>query len=118
MPVQVLGLNDVADAGDSFVVAPDEKTARSVAEKREHWHRVANLGQVAGAAGGTLEDIFEHIQRGDVTTLNTLPKSDTTGSPDALTERLMKLARDVVKLAFVHRAVGGITQQDVQLAAT
>src|SRR3546814_8032534 len=54
MPVQVLGLNDVADAGDSFVVAPDEKTARSVAEKSEHWHRVANTGQVAGPAGGKL----------------------------------------------------------------
>ena len=44
MPVQVLGLNDVAEAGDGFVVALDEKMARSVAEKREHWHRVANLG--------------------------------------------------------------------------
>ncbi|HEY9556702.1 MAG TPA: translation initiation factor IF-2, partial [Acidimicrobiales bacterium] len=118
MPVQVLGLNDVADAGDSFVVAPDEKTARSVAEKREHWHRVANLGQVAGAAGGKLEDIFEQIQRGDVATLNILLKSDTTGSLEALTESLKKLERDEVKLAFVHRAVGGITQQDVQLAAT
>ena len=49
MPVQVLGLNDVADAGDGFVVAPDERTAKSVAEKREHWHRVANLGREAAA---------------------------------------------------------------------
>ncbi|MET0727941.1 MAG: translation initiation factor IF-2 [Acidimicrobiales bacterium] len=119
MPVQVLGLNDVADAGDSFVVAPDEKTARSVAEKREHWHRVANLGREAAApAGARLEDIFEQIQRGDVATLNILLKADTTGSLEALTESLRKLERDEVKLAFVHRAVGGITQQDVQLAAT
>jgi translation initiation factor IF-2 len=119
MPVQVLGLNDVADAGDSFVVAPDEKTARSVAEKREHWHRVANLGREAAApSGARLEDIFEQIQRGDVATLNILLKADTTGSLEALTESLRKLERDDVKLAFVHRAVGGITQQDVQLAAT
>ncbi len=119
MPVQVLGLNDVADAGDSFVVAPDEKTARSVAEKREHWHRVANLGREAAAPSGAhLEDIFEQIQRGDVATLNILLKADTTGSLEALTESLRKLERDEVKLAFVHRAVGGITQQDVQLAAT
>jgi translation initiation factor IF-2 len=118
-PVQVLGLNDVADAGDSFVVAPDEKTAKSVAEKREHWHRVANLGREAAAVGGgRLEDIFEQIQRGDVATLNILLKTDTTGSLEALTESLRKLERDEVKLAFVHRAVGGITQQDVQLAAT
>jgi translation initiation factor IF-2 len=119
MPVQVLGLNDVADAGDAFVVAPDEKTAKSVAEKREHWHRVANLGREAAApAGARLEDIFEQIQRGDVATLNLLVKADTTGSLEALTESLRKLERDEVKLAFVHRAVGGITQQDVQLAAT
>ena len=120
MPVQVLGLNDVADAGDSFVVAPDEKTAKSVAEKREHWHRVANLGrEAAGISGGAhLEDIFEQIQRGDVATLNILLKADTTGSLEALTESLRKLERDEVKLGFVHRAVGGVTQQDVQLAAT
>ena len=119
MPVQVLGLNDVADAGDSFIVAPDEKTAKSVAEKREHWHRGANLGREAAApSGARLEDIFEQIQRGDLATLNILLKADTTGSLEALTESLRKLERDEVKLAFVHRAVGGITQQDVQLAAT
>jgi translation initiation factor IF-2 len=118
-PVQVLGLNDVADAGDPFVVAPDEKTAKSVAETREHWHRVANLGREAAVSGGgKLEDIFEQIQRGDVATLNIVLKSDTTGSLEALTESLRKLERDEVKLGFVHRAVGGITQQDVQLAAT
>ena len=117
--MQVLGLNDVADAGDTFIVAPDEKTAKSVAEKREHWHRVANLGREAAApSGARLEDIFEQIQRGDVATLNILLKTDTTGSLEALTESLRKLERDEVKLAFVHRAVGGITQQDVQLAAT
>ncbi len=118
-PVQVLGLNDMADAGDAFVVAPDEKTAKSVAEKREHWHRVANLGREAAApVGAKLEDIFEQIQRGDVATLNLVLKTDTTGSLEALTESLRKLERDEVKLGFVHRAVGGITQQDIQLAAT
>src|SRR3546814_16503412 len=61
---------------------------------------------------------LEQIQRGGVATLNILLKSDTTGSLEALTESLQKLERDEVKLAFVHRAVGGITQQDVQLAAT
>jgi len=118
-PVQVLGLNDVAGAGDTFVVAPDEKAAKSVAEKREHWQRVANLGREAAApSGAKLEDIFEQIQRGDVATLNLLIKADTTGSLEALTESLRKLERDEVKLAFVHRGVGGITQQDVNLAAT
>ena len=119
-PVQVLGLSDVAEAGDGFVVAPDEKMARSVAETREHWHRVANLGREAAAisGGARLEDIFEQIQRGEVATLNLILKADITGSLEALTESLRKLERDEVKLAFVHRAVGGITQHDVQLAAT
>jgi translation initiation factor IF-2 len=120
MPVEVLGLDDVADAGDPFVVAPDEKTARDVAGTREHWQRVASLGRDAkvSTAGAKLEDIFEQIQAGEAATLNLILKADVTGSLEALTESLRKLERDDVKLAFVHRAVGGITQQDVQLAAT
>jgi translation initiation factor IF-2 len=119
-PVQVLGLSDVADAGDPFVVAPDEKTARSVAETREHWHRVANLGReaaVAGGGGARLEDIFQAIQAGEVASLALILKADVNGSLEALTESLRKLERDDVKLAFVHRGVGGITENDVQLAA-
>ncbi len=118
-PVEVLGLDDVADAGDPFVVAPDEKTARDVAGTREHWQRVAGLGRDAkiSTAGAKLEDIFEQIQAGEAATLNLILKADVTGSLEALTESLRKLERDEVKLAFVHRAVGGITQYDVQLAA-
>jgi translation initiation factor IF-2 len=120
MPVEVLGLDDVADAGDPFVVAPDEKTARDVAGTREHWQRVASLGRDAkvSAVGARLEDIFEQIQSGEAATLNLILKADVTGSLEALTDSLRKLERDEVKLSFVHRAVGGITQQDVQLAAT
>jgi translation initiation factor IF-2 len=118
-PVEVLGLDDVADAGDPFVVAPDEKTAREVASTREHWHRLASQGRDAkvSTAGARLEDIFEQIQAGEAATLNLILKADVTGSLEALTESLRKLERDDVKLAFVHRAVGGITQYDVQLAA-
>ncbi|HLU42551.1 MAG TPA: translation initiation factor IF-2 [Microthrixaceae bacterium] len=118
-PVQVLGLADVADAGDQFVVAPDEKLARSVAETREHWQRMASLGREAAvtSSGAKLEDIFEQIQKGEVATLNLILKADVTGSLEALTESLRKLEREDVKLSFVHRAVGGITQYDVQLAA-
>jgi translation initiation factor IF-2 len=118
-PVEVLGLDDVADAGDPFVVAPDEKTARDVASTREHWHRVASQGRDAkvSTAGARLEDIFDQIQSGEAATLNLILKADVTGSLEALTESLRKLERDDVKLAFVHRAVGGITQYDVQLAA-
>jgi translation initiation factor IF-2 len=118
-PVEVLGLDDVADAGDPFVVAPDEKTARDVAGTREHWQRVASLGRDAkvSATGAKLEDLFTQIQAGEAASLNLILKADVTGSLEALTESLKKLERDDVKLAFVHRAVGGITQYDVQLAA-
>ncbi|MGQ0617902.1 MAG: translation initiation factor IF-2 [Acidimicrobiia bacterium] len=118
-PVEVLGLSDVADAGDDFVVAPDEKIARNVADTRSHWQRVAGLGRDAkvSTAGAKLEDIFEQIQAGELATLNLIVKADVTGSLEALTQSLQKLERDDVRLSFVHRAVGGITQYDVQLAA-
>ena len=118
-PVQVLGLNEVADAGDQFVVAPDEKLARSAAQTREHWQRVASLGREAAvtSGGAKLEDIFEQIQQGEAATLNLVLKADVTGSLEALTEALRKLERDDVKLSFVQRGVGGITKSDVQLAA-
>jgi len=119
MPVAVLGLSEVADAGDDFVVAPEERVARNVAETREHWQRVAGLGRDAHAmsSGARLEDIFEQIQSGEAATLNLVLKADVTGSLEALTESLRKLERPDVKLAFVHRAVGGITENDIQLAA-
>jgi len=119
-PVQVLGLSDVATAGDRFVIAPDEKTASKVASTREHWLRVATIGREAHAmsGGAKLEDIFDQIQSGESATLNLIVKADVTGSLEALTESLKKLERPEVKLSFVHRAVGGITQNDVQLAAT
>jgi translation initiation factor IF-2 len=118
-PVEVLGLSDVAEAGDEFVVGPDEKVARNVADKREHFHRQATLGRDAHAmsGGAKLEDIFEQIQAGEAATLNLIVKADVNGSLEALTESLKKLERDEVKLAFVHRGVGGITANDIQLAA-
>jgi translation initiation factor IF-2 len=119
-PVQVLGLSEVAQAGDRFVVAPDERTASKVAATREHWQRQATLGRDAHAmsGGAKLEDIFQQIQAGEAATLNLIVKADVTGSLEALTESLRKLERDEVKLAFVRRGVGGITKDDIQLAAT
>ena len=120
MPVQVLGLSDVADAGEGFVVAPSEKIAGRVADKRGHWRRQANIGRDAHAlsGGARLEDIFTQIQKGETATLNLIVKADVNGSLEAVTESLRKLEREDVKLAFVHRAVGRITENDIQLAAT
>jgi translation initiation factor IF-2 len=117
VPVQVLGFDDVPYAGDELRVAPDDRTARVVAESRARRRRLAGIGGGTGYTGGTkLEDIFAHIQSGEVTTLNLVLKADVQGSLEALTESLRKLERDEVKLAFVHRAVGGITESDVNLA--
>ena len=119
MPVQVLGLNDVPAAGDEFRVA-DDKAAKVLAEHREQRHRFAGLASSAAATGGgaKLEDIFDQIQRGETATLNVILKADVHGSMEAVTASLRKLERDEVKLAFVRRAVGGITESDITLAAT
>ncbi|MEJ7585754.1 MAG: translation initiation factor IF-2, partial [Acidimicrobiales bacterium] len=120
MPVQVLGLSDVPSAGDDFRVAPDDKTAKVVAEARAQRFRLRGMRQLPAlhiGGGARLEDLFEQIQRGEQATLNLILKADVNGSLEALTESLKRLERDEVKLAFVHRAVGGITENDVQLAA-
>lgn len=119
-PVQVLGLSDVASSGDQFVVANDEKTARSVAETRERWKREIQRSRDASAlaSGARLEDIFEQIQRGEQARLNVIVKADVHGSLEAVTESLRKLEREEVKVSFVLRGVGGITKSDIQLAST
>ena len=120
-PVQVLGFSDVPAAGDVFRVTATDKVARDIAEQREQRFRSLDLRKtpsMAGVQGGAkLEDIFETIQRGETTTLNLILKADVQGSLEAVTESLRKLERDEVKLSFVHRAVGGVTENDVQLAA-
>ncbi len=118
-PVQVLGLSEVANAGDAFVVAPNEKVAAKVVQTREHSQRVASLGRdaAATAGGARLEDIFTQIQAGEVATLNLIVKADVNGSLEAVVDSLKRLGREDVRLAFVHRGVGGVTANDIQLAA-
>ncbi|MHB1924907.1 MAG: translation initiation factor IF-2 [Acidimicrobiales bacterium] len=118
MPVQVLGLSDVPRAGDEFRVTSDLSTARTIGETREQRYRTQGYNPTPSATpGAKLEDIFEQIQRGEAAVLNLIVKADVQGSLEALTESLRKLEREDVKLSFVHRAVGGISQYDVDLAA-
>ena len=118
-PVQVLGLSSVPQAGDEFRAAPDEKTARVVGDSRGHTRRTLNQRGDSRVQGGVkLEDIFSQIQAGEVATLNLVIKADVQGSLEAVTESLRKLEREEVKVAFVHRGVGGITENDITLAAT
>ena len=113
--MQVLGLSAVPNAGDEFRAAPNEKTARTVAEAREQRYKVAATSAATPASqkGVKLEDVFSQIQAGEVATLNLIVKADVQGSLEAVTESLRKLERHDVKLAFVHRGVGGITENDI-----
>ncbi len=119
-PVEVLGLDDVPLAGDELRVAPSEKIARTVAEARSRRRRVASQAHPMILAGGArLEDIFAMVERGETATLNLVLKADVNGSLEALTDALRKLDQEheEVRLSFVHRAVGGISESDINLAA-
>jgi len=118
MPAQVLGLSEPATAGDELRSTGGLGIARTIGEAREQRQRFAGYAPSpsATASGAKLEDIFEQIQRGETTTLNLVLKADVQGSLEAVTESLRRLEREDVKVAFVHRAVGGITEYDVQLA--
>jgi translation initiation factor IF-2 len=120
VPVEVLGLDDVPLAGDELRVAPSDKVARTVAEARTHRRKVAQQRNPMMLGGGArLEDIFAMVQRGEVATLNLIVKADVQGSLEALTDALRKLDQehDEVRLSFVLRGVGGITESDLNLAA-
>jgi translation initiation factor IF-2 len=118
MPVQVLGLSEPASAGDDFRQTADLADARTIGEAREQRMRFAGYAQggFAQGSGAKLEDIFEQIQRGETATLTLVLKADVQGSLEAVTDSLKRLERDDVKIAFVQRGVGGITENDVQLA--
>jgi translation initiation factor IF-2 len=98
--------------------AKDLARARTLGEARAQRFRLSGHKPVASAAtGAKLEDLFEQIQRGEMATLNIVLKADVQGSLEAVTESLKRLEREDVKLSFVLRGIGGITENDVQLAA-
>ncbi|MDE3065885.1 MAG: translation initiation factor IF-2, partial [Acidobacteriota bacterium] len=116
-PVQVLGFSEPPQAGDEMRVGNDLAHVRSLAEARAQRARLVGHQPISATSGARLEDLFEQIQRGETATLNVVLKADVQGSLEACSESLRKLERDDVKLVIVHRGVGGITENDVQLAA-
>ncbi len=114
-PVQVLGLASVPSAGDTLLVAPEERTARQIAEKREAAERAALLAKRRKRI--SLEDFTQALQQGKVETLNLVLKGDVSGAVEALEDALLKIdVGDEVDLRVIHRGVGAITQNDVNLA--
>ena len=115
-PVQVLGLSTVPRAGDTFLSTEEERTARQIAEKREAADRNAQLAKRRKRV--TLESFDAAVAEGKMDTLNLIIKGDVSGAVEALEESLMKIdaGGDEVQLRVIHRGVGAITQNDVNLA--
>jgi translation initiation factor IF-2 len=114
-PVQVLGLSSVPRAGDTFVVAPDDRTARQIAEKREAADRQASLAKARKRI--SLEDLNEALAAGKVETLNLILKGDVSGSVEALEDALLQIdVGDEVDLRIIDRGVGAITMNNINLA--
>ena len=113
IPVEIVGLDDVPQAGDELNAVEDERMARNLAEQRREKQRQEIL---ASNARVNLDDLFNQIAEG-VQTLNIIVKADVAGSAEAVKASLIKLSNDEVKVSVIHSAVGGITESDVMLAA-
>ena len=116
IPVQVLGLSGVPDAGDDFVVVEDERLAKDVAQQRDARRRESRL---VAAAGNRMEDILAQMGKGEgQLALNLVVKADVQGSVQALRESLIALSTPAIRISVIGGGVGGITESDATLAAT
>jgi translation initiation factor IF-2 len=115
VPVRVLGLTAVPGAGDTFLAVGEDRIARQIAEQRAGRERAAQQASRRGRA--TLETLLERIKEGERTTLTLILKGDVSGSVEALEDALVKIdVAEEVQLKIIHRGVGGVTQDDVNLA--
>ena len=114
MPVEIIGLSEVPDAGDLFYAVEDERMARALAEQRktEEKDEKAKMQEKI-----TLENLFSHIKEGEVKDFNIIVKADVQGSAEAVTASLRKLSNEEVRVQVIHSGVGGINESDVMLAA-
>ena len=115
VPVELLGLDGVPNAGDGFMVVPDERRAREVAQFREQKQRLSRHGRQQTV---NLENIFSNIGADEKKILNVVLKADVRGSLEAIQSALMALGNDEVEVRVVSGGVGGIAETDVNLAAT
>lgn len=113
-PVEIIGLSNIPSAGDPFQVTEDEKTARSIAAKRQELER---LGENSSRNKVTLENLNEKIKEGQVTDFNVIIKGDVQGSVEALTGVLEKLSTPEIKLNVIRASAGAIIESDITLAS-
>ncbi|MEN9391073.1 MAG: hypothetical protein RL017_370 [Pseudomonadota bacterium] len=113
IPVELLGLTDVPNAGDDMSVINDERKAREIAAFRSEKLRMEKQSKQQSAK---LENLFSGIREGEVQQLHVIIKSDVQGSYEAITSSLERLSNDEVKVSVIHAAVGGINESDINLA--
>lgn len=113
-PVEITGLSDVPQAGDRFVVFPDEKTARQIGENRAQQDLMAQRGEKTRVS---LDNLFEQMKQGEMKELNIIIKADVQGSVEAMAASLRKIEVEGVNIKIIHTAVGAINESDITLAA-
>jgi len=113
IPVEIQGLSEVPDAGESLMVLTDEKRAREIALFRQGKYRGVKLAQQQAAK---LENMFDQMAEGEVRTLSLIVKSDVQGSAEAIAQTLQKLSTAEVKVNLIHSGVGSINESDINLA--
>ena len=113
-PIEVLGFSEVPPAGEVFIVVKDEKDARLVAAKQQVKHREETMRKTSRVS---LDDLFQQIAEGEIKELNLVVKADVQGSVEALTQSLVKLNTDEVRVNVIHAGVGGVSESDVMLAS-
>ena len=114
VPVEVLGFTGVPEAGDRFHVVDSERDARALSETRQDAYRTAKLGAKSHVS---LDALFQQIQEGEVKELNVVVKGDVQGSVQAVSDSLVNLSTNEVKINIIHQATGGITETDILLAS-
>ena len=115
VPVEILGLNDVPNAGEVFIAHENDKTAKSFAETFVAQNKVKKLDETK--AKMSLDDLFSQIQEGNLKELNLIVKADVQGSVEAVKQSLTKLSNEEVVVKCIHGGVGAINESDVTLAA-
>ena len=112
-PVEITGLTEVPQAGDTFYEVEDEKTAKHLIEKRK---RIEREKAINATAKVTLDNLFSQMEQGNLKVLNLIVKADVQGSVEAIKQSMEKLSNDEVKVKVIHAAVGAVTETDVTLA--
>ena len=112
-PVEVMGLTEVPEAGDTFYEVKDEKMAKHLIERRKRQAREKSINSTARV---TLDDLFDQIKNDNLKQLNLIVKADVQGTVEAVTQSLEKLSNEEVKVKVIHANAGAVTESDVTLA--